>query len=63
MPSSLGTYATSSEGALPLIDPAPRENPVIFPPNEQLHTAEIVLPLSAAGQARDDAIRQRLLEP
>ncbi len=44
-------YATPNEAAFPLILPEIFNDPVVFPPNAALRNAEIVLPLSAAGQA------------
>ncbi|MSP12224.1 MAG: spermidine/putrescine ABC transporter substrate-binding protein [Chloroflexi bacterium] len=43
-------YATPNEAALPFIDPAILNNPVIFPPNDSLVKAELILPLDEAGQ-------------
>ena len=39
-------YATTNEGAQPLIDEEIKENPIIFPPSENLKNAEVLLPLS-----------------
>lgn len=36
-------------------------NPIIFPTNEQFANAELLLPLSAAGQQRHDAIWEEIL--
>lgn len=44
-------YATPNEAAYALIAPEIRNDPVIFPPNDVLHNAEIVLPLTPVGQA------------
>jgi len=49
-------YATPNEMALVYIRPEIRQDPVIFPPNESLQNAEIVLPLSRSGQALYDDI-------
>ena len=49
-------YATSNEAALPLIAPEVRTDPVIFPPNTALRNAEIILPLSPAGQTLYDRV-------
>jgi spermidine/putrescine transport system substrate-binding protein len=43
-------YATPNEAALPLIDPAIRNDRVIFPTNEDLQNAEVMLPLSPTGE-------------
>ena len=45
-------YATPNEAALPLIDSAIRNDPVVFPPNQAMLNAELVLPLSPAGEKR-----------
>lgn len=54
-------YATPNDAAKPLIDPAIRDDAVIFPPNKAMHNAEIILALSDAGQARYDALWKRLM--
>ncbi len=43
-------YATPNEAARPFINPAILNDPVIFPPNQDLKKAEIVLPLSPEGE-------------
>lgn len=43
-------YASPNEAARPFIDPAILGDPVVFPPNQDLKKAEIVLPLSPAGE-------------
>ena len=43
-------YATPNEAAYAFIDPAILNDPVIFPPNENLVNAELILPLSLTGQ-------------
>lgn len=43
-------YATPNELALELIDPEILGNPLIFPPNSDLTNAELILPLTPAGQ-------------
>jgi spermidine/putrescine transport system substrate-binding protein len=55
-------YATPNEAAYPLIDPALRNDSVVFPPNEDLKRAEIILPLSVEGQKLYDQIWQRFLD-
>ncbi len=42
-------YATPNEAAYPFIEPDVLSNPLIFPPNEELIDAELVLPLSPVG--------------
>jgi spermidine/putrescine transport system substrate-binding protein len=49
-------YATPNEAALPLIEPEIRNNPVVFPPNEDLINAELILPLSVEVQILYDQI-------
>jgi spermidine/putrescine transport system substrate-binding protein len=53
-------YATPNEAAYPFIEPAILNNPVIFPSNQDLLHAELVLPLSARGQELYDSIWERL---
>lgn len=48
-------YATPNTAALPFIEPALRDDPVIFPPEADIQNAEIMLPLSPEGQARLEA--------
>ncbi len=55
-------YATPNEAAHPLIDPAILNDPVIFPSNESLENAELILPLSPAGQKLYDDIWTRFKE-
>jgi spermidine/putrescine transport system substrate-binding protein len=43
-------YATPNEAARPFIAPAILNDPVISPPNQALQKAEIILPLSPAGE-------------
>jgi spermidine/putrescine transport system substrate-binding protein len=43
-------YATPNEAARPFMNPAILNDPVIFPPNQDLQNAELVLPLSPAGE-------------
>jgi spermidine/putrescine transport system substrate-binding protein len=54
-------YATPNEAAFPLIAPEILGDPVIFPANEDLQNAEIILPLSPEGQQRYDDIWTRFL--
>lgn len=44
-------YWLPNDAALPYINPELRNNPVIFPPSAALQSAEILLPLSPAGEA------------
>jgi spermidine/putrescine transport system substrate-binding protein len=54
-------YATPNEAAFPFIDPQILNDPVIFPPNESLRNAEIILPLSPEGQKLYDEVWERFL--
>jgi spermidine/putrescine transport system substrate-binding protein len=54
--------ATPNEAAYPLIDPDLRNNPLVFPPNEDLQKAEIILPLSPEGQKLYDQTWQQFLD-
>ena len=56
-------YATANIAAMPLIDPQITADRVIFPAEEVLRHAEIILPLSPAGQALYDATWARFIEP
>lgn len=52
-------YATPNEAAYPFIDPDILNNPVIFPSNNDLVKAELILPLSSKGQKLYDDIWER----
>jgi len=54
-------YATPNEAAFPFIEPEVLNNPVIFPPNDDLVNAELILPLTAEGQGLYDEIWERLI--
>jgi spermidine/putrescine transport system substrate-binding protein len=43
-------YASANEAARDFIDPEIRDNPVIFPPNEDMVNGEIYMPLSPAAE-------------
>ena len=47
---NLNYYPMASEAAVPFIDPEILNDPVVYPPNEDLRNAEILLPLSPAGE-------------
>ena len=49
-------YATSNDAAYPFIEENILNNPIIFPPNEDLVNAELILPLSPQGQRLYDEI-------
>ncbi|MBK8418451.1 hypothetical protein [Candidatus Villigracilis saccharophilus] len=52
-------YATPNEAAYEFIDPEILKNPLIYPPNEDLLNAELILPLSTQGQQLYDEIWER----
>lgn len=52
-------YATVNEAAYSFIEPEILNNRVIFPPNENLINAELILPLTPAGQRLYDGIWER----
>jgi spermidine/putrescine transport system substrate-binding protein len=52
-------YATPNEAAYPFIEPDVLNNPLIFPPNEDLVNAELILPLTPKGQQLYDEIWER----
>ena len=54
-------YATANEAARAFISPDILNDPVIFPPAKVLQNAEILLPLSPAGQKLSDQIWQQFL--
>jgi spermidine/putrescine transport system substrate-binding protein len=54
-------YATPNEAAFPFIDPAIHNDPVIYPPNQNLQNAEIILPLSPEGESLYQNIWERFL--
>ncbi len=54
-------YATANEAAYPFINPRILNDPVIFPPVADIQRAEVIMPLSAAGQALHEHIWQRYL--
>lgn len=54
-------YATPNEAAYPFIDPAILNDPMIFPSNADLAKAELILPLSQAGQNLHNEIWERFL--
>jgi spermidine/putrescine transport system substrate-binding protein len=47
---NLNSYATPNQAAFTFINPDILHDPMIFPPNETLINAEIILPLSTAGE-------------
>jgi spermidine/putrescine transport system substrate-binding protein len=54
-------YATANEAAYPYIRPEILNDPVIFPPIADIRRAEVILPLSATGQALYEQMWQRYL--
>jgi len=54
-------YATANEAAYPFIKPEILNDPVIFPPLEEMRRAEIFMPLSPEGRALHQRIWERYL--
>ena len=54
-------YATPNEAALAYIEPDILKNPIIFPANDHLVNAELILPLTESGQALYDEIWERFV--
>jgi len=54
-------FATPNEAAYPFIDPAILNDPIIFPSSQDLQYAEIILPLSPAGESLYQRIWERFL--
>ena len=54
--------ATPNDAARPFVNPALRDDPVIFPTQANLQNAELYFPLSSAAQATYDQIWQRFLQ-
>lgn len=54
-------YATPNEAAYPFIDAGILNNPIIYPSNEALVHAELILPLTPAGQQLYDEIWERFM--
>jgi spermidine/putrescine transport system substrate-binding protein len=54
-------YATPNEAAYPFIEPEILNNPVIFPAQQDLVNAELILPLTPQGQELYDSIWERFL--
>jgi len=52
-------FPTPNEAAYEFIDPEILKNPLIYPPNEDLVNAELILPLSTQGQQLYDEIWER----
>jgi spermidine/putrescine transport system substrate-binding protein len=56
------TYtATPNEAARPLVQPDILNDPIIFPPNEVLQKAELILPLSPAGEQLYNKVWEQFL--
>jgi len=53
--------ATPNEAARPFVRPDILDDPIIFPPNEMLQKAELILPLSPAGQQLYNKIWEQFL--
>ncbi|NTU54803.1 MAG: spermidine/putrescine ABC transporter substrate-binding protein, partial [Anaerolineales bacterium] len=54
-------YATPNEAAYPFIDAGILSNPIIYPSNEALVHAELILPLTPTGQQLYDEIWERFM--
>lgn len=54
-------YATANEAAYPFIKPEILNDPVIFPPLEEMRRAEVLMPLSTAGRMLYQHIWERYL--
>ena len=55
------SYATANETALPLIEPAIRNDQVVFPSNESMARAELQIPLTPEGEALHAATWERFV--
>ncbi len=55
-------YPMANDAALEYVDAALRNNPIVFPSDEQLRQAELLLPLSANGERLYTNIWQRFLD-
>lgn len=54
-------YASANDAARVFVDPAILNNPSIYPTQAMLQNAEIILPLSSAGEVEYNAIWERFL--
>lgn len=54
-------YPMANEAADPFIDPAIHDNPVIYPPDDVLRRAELIVPLSLDGQQRYQELWEQFL--
>lgn len=54
-------YATANEAAYPFINPDIRNNPIVFPPIEDIEKGEWYLPLSPDGQKLYEQVWQRFM--
>ncbi|MBE7555052.1 MAG: spermidine/putrescine ABC transporter substrate-binding protein [Anaerolineales bacterium] len=54
-------YATANEAAYPFINPDIRNNPIVFPPIEDIEKGEWYLPLSPDGQKLYDQVWQHFM--
>ena len=55
-------YPMANEAAEPLINPEIFKDPVIYPDNEQMKRAEIIVPLGSEGESLFISIWQRFME-
>jgi spermidine/putrescine transport system substrate-binding protein len=54
-------YPMANDAALPFVDPAILNNPIIYPSNEMIKNAEIILSLSDAGRQKYDDVWKSFL--
>ncbi len=54
-------YANANEAARAFVEPEILDDPIVYPPNEQLVNSEVYLPLSLEGEAMYREIWQRFL--
>ena len=55
-------FPTANEAAFKLIEPEIYNDPLVFPPNEKIQNAEVVVPLDAETQKLYDEIWQAFLD-
>ncbi len=54
-------YATANQAATPFVDPEILNDPVVYPTNEQMQNAELLLPLSPEGERLHQEIWDRFM--
>ncbi len=55
-------YWLPNDAALPLLDESLRDNKVIFPAQQDIQNAEVLLPLAARGEQLYERLWQRFLD-